>query len=70
MTYTVVIEYDPKAKTYGGWSPDAPDVFSVGESEEDALARFENALRGHLAFRAERGLPVPVPGHTIRTITV
>ncbi len=59
MVLTVIVEADETTGTFGATSPDLPDVLAVGDSEDDAVARFANAARGHLAFLAELGREAP-----------
>ncbi len=59
MVLTVVVESDEEAGTFAATSPDLPDVLAVGASEDDAIARFINAARGHLDFLREIGREAP-----------
>ena len=59
MVLTVIVEADENTGTYAATSPDLPDVLAVGDSEDDAIARFVNAARGHLEFLHENGREVP-----------
>ena len=61
MVLTVIVESDEEAGTYAATSPDLPDVLAVGETEDDAIARFINAARGHLDFLHEIGREAPRP---------
>jgi len=61
MVVTVIVESDEEVGTFAATSPDLPDILAVGESEEDAIARFINAARGHLEFLHELGREVPRP---------
>lgn len=70
MVYTVILENDPDAGTVGASSPDIPDVIAVGRDEADALARFRNALEGHIAYLREKHIPIPNGRHTAVQISV
>ena len=61
MVVTVIVESDEETGTFAATSPDLPDVLAVGKSEEDTIARFINAARGHLEFLRELGREVPRP---------
>jgi predicted RNase H-like HicB family nuclease len=61
MVLTVIVESDEEAGTFAATSPDLPDVLAVGVSEDDAIARFINAARGHLEFLHEIGREIPRP---------
>ena len=51
----VIIESDEETGTFAATSPDLPDVLAIGETVQDAGARFINAARGHLKFLYELG---------------
>jgi predicted RNase H-like HicB family nuclease len=59
MVLTVIVESDEETGTFAASSPDLPDVLAVGSSEEDAIARFVNAARGHIDFLHEIGREAP-----------
>ena len=59
MVFTVIVESDEDTGTFAASSPDLPDVLAVGASEDDVIARFVNAARGHLAFLQEIGREAP-----------
>ena len=59
MVFTVIVEADEESATYAASSPDLPDVLAVGVSEDDAVARFVNAARGHLDYLHELGRETP-----------
>jgi predicted RNase H-like HicB family nuclease len=61
MIFTVIIEADEQTGTFAASSPDLPDVLAVGATEDDAIARFVNAARGHLDFLRETGREAPRP---------
>jgi len=48
MKLRVVIEFDPDANAYSAVCPELPDVASCGATEEEALAKFREALELHL----------------------
>lgn len=41
--------------------PDLPGCVSSGETEDEAMANFEEALAFHLEGMREEGLPLPAP---------
>ena len=48
----------------GGWgahSPDVDGVIALGSTREEVEARMRDALRAHLAFLRDEGLPLPKP---------
>lgn len=70
MVLTVIVEADDVAGTFGATSPDLPDVVAIGNSEEDAIARFANAARGHLDFLRELGRDTPRPKTRVLSLAV
>ncbi len=63
MIVTVVLEQGPN-----NWGAHAPDVvFSTGDTREETISRFRDALRGLIQYKNEEGLPAPdVTGLEIR----
>jgi antitoxin HicB len=58
VTYTVVLEPQPE----GGFTvlvPALPEVVTEGDSEQEALAMAEEAIRLALDYRKENGLEIP-----------
>jgi antitoxin HicB len=69
-SYSVILE--PQAG--GGFSvlvPALPEVVTEGDTEQEALAMAEDAIRLVLEYRREQGLPIPKDAApAIRTVTV
>jgi predicted RNase H-like HicB family nuclease len=68
--FTVIVEADEQTGTFAATSPDLPDVLAVGETEDEAIGRFVNAARGHLAFLQELGREVPRPRTKVLAVAV
>jgi len=66
MIVTVVLEQGPN--NWGAHAPDLDDVvFSTGDTREETISRFRDALRGLIQYKHEEGLPTPnVTGLEIR----
>ncbi len=66
MIVTVVLEQGPN--NWGAHAPDLDDVvFSTGDTREETISRFRDALRGLIQYKNEEGLPAPdVTGLEIR----
>jgi len=70
MVFTVIIESDERTGTFSASSPDLPDVLAVGESEDDVVARFVNAARGHVEFLRELGRETPQPRTKVLAVAI
>lgn len=68
--YSVVLE----PQDGGGFTalvPALPEVVTEGESRDEALANAQEAIQAILAFRRDRGLPIPADMlPEIRQVTV
>lgn len=68
--FTVVLEPQPA----GGFTvsvPALPEVVTEGDTEEEALAMAEEAIRAILDYRRDHGILIPTDASpTVRTITV
>jgi len=69
-SFSVILE--PQEE--GGFTvlvPALPEVVTEGDSEAEALANAEEAIRAILAYRRDHGLPIPADAHPeIRRVTV
>ena len=59
MRFTVVIERDEDG-VYVAECAQIPGCISQGATEAEAVRNIEDAIRGCLAVRAERGMPLSV----------
>ena len=59
MRYMVVVEKG--SSSYGASVPDLPGCIAVGETEAEALALIEEAIRFHLKDMKASGLQIPLP---------
>ena len=70
FAFSVVLEPQPE----GGFTvtvPALPEVVTEGDTEEEALAMAEEAVRGVLEYRRDHGIDIPGDTYpTVRTITV
>jgi len=58
MKITVVLEQGPN--NWGAFAPDLEDcVIATGQTREETISRFRDALRGLIKFKREEGLPTP-----------
>ena len=69
-SFSVVLE----PQEGGGFTvlvPALPEVVTEGETEQEALANAEEAIRAILAYRRDQGLTIPADAHPeIRRVTV
>lgn len=56
MKFRIVLEFEPETKSYSAVCPELPGCASAGETEEEARANIEEAIRLYLA-PAEIALP-------------
>jgi predicted RNase H-like HicB family nuclease len=56
MTFRVVLEYDPEARSWSAVCPELPGCASAGETEAEARDGIEEAIRLYLA-PSELNLP-------------
>jgi len=51
--------------------PALPEVVTEGDTESEALANVEEAIRAILAYRRDNGIPIPADAHPeVRRVTV
>jgi antitoxin HicB len=69
-SFSVILE--PQQE--GGFTvlvPALPEVITEGDTEQEALANAEEAIRAIIAYRRDNGIPVPSDAHPeIRRVTV
>ena len=69
--YDYLIILEQGEKNWGAYSPDVPGCVSVGDSRDEALESFMEALEAHLAIMAEEGMELPQPAYyAVRTTEV
>ena len=70
FSFSVVLE----PQEGGGFTvlvPALPEVVTEGDTEQEALANAEEAIRAVLSYRRDRGLAIPADAHPeIRRVTV
>ena len=60
MTKILVI-IEKGESSYGAYSPDVPGCVAVGDTREEVLQLFREALQGHLELMRDEHLPLPEP---------
>ncbi len=48
MKFRIVLEYDPKTKSYAAYCPELPGCCSAGDTEEEALKNAKEAISLYL----------------------
>lgn len=70
ISFSVVLE----PQEGGGFTvlvPALPEVVTEGDTEQEALANAEEAIRAVLSYRCDQGLAIPADAHPeIRRVTV
>jgi antitoxin HicB len=70
FSFSVVLE----PQENGGFTvlvPALPEVVTEGDTEQEALANAEEAIRAILAYRRDQGMTIPADSHPeIRRVTV
>lgn len=67
--YLIILEQGENS--WGAYSPDVPGSVSVGDSRDEALAMFMEALEAHLAIMIEEGMELPLTmNYAVRTTAV
>jgi predicted RNase H-like HicB family nuclease len=56
--------------SYGAYSPDVPGCVAVGDTREEVLQRFGEALREHLELLREEHLPLPEPQTSVEYLDI
>jgi len=49
MTFRVVLEFDPEARSYSAVCPELPGCAFAGDTEEEARANIREAIKRYLA---------------------
>lgn len=49
MKFRIVLEFDPKAKSFSAVCPELPGCASAGDTEEEARENIEEAIKLYLA---------------------
>jgi predicted RNase H-like HicB family nuclease len=61
LPYSLVIEATDQPDFFGFYSEELEGFSGIGHSVEDCLYQAKWAMKEHMEFLAEQGLPVPPP---------
>ncbi len=56
--------------SYGAYSPDVPGCVAVGDTREEVLQLFREALQGHLELMRDEHLPLPKPQTSVEYLDI
>ncbi len=68
--YTIILEYDPEAKSFAVTVPALPGCTSQGDTIEEAITNAKEAIAGHIATLKTLGEPVPEETERPQAITI
>ena len=57
MNYAIILV--PGPENWGAFSPNVPGCVAIGDTPEEVLASYREALEFHLEDLREQGLPIP-----------
>ena len=66
--YPVIVE--PTGTGYSAYSPDVSGCAAVGDTREDTLRNFQDALSAHFEVMREVGEPIPEPNASVDYVEV
>ena len=66
----ILVIVEKGESSYGAYSPDVPGCVAVGDTREEVLQRFREALQGHLELMRDEHLPLPEPQTTAEYMDV
>ena len=66
----ILVIIEKGESSYGAYSPDVPGCVAVGDTREEVLQRFREALKAHLELMRDENLPQPKPQTTAEYIDI
>ena len=66
----ILVLVEKGESSYGAFSPDVPGCVAVGDSREEVLQLFREALQDHLELMREEHLPLPEPQTSVEYIDI
>ena len=66
----IIVLIEKGESSYGAFSPDVPGCVAVGDSREEALRLFREALQDHLELMREDHLPLPEPQTSVEYLDI
>lgn len=66
----ILVVVEKGEATYGAYSPDVPGCVAVGDTREEVLQRFREALQGHLELMRDENLSLPEPQTSVEYMDI
>lgn len=66
----ILVIIEKGESSYGAFSPDVPGCVAVGDSHEEAVRLFREALQDHLELLRAEHLPLPEPQTTVEYMDI
>ncbi|HEX4715025.1 MAG TPA: type II toxin-antitoxin system HicB family antitoxin [Ktedonobacteraceae bacterium] len=66
----ILVVIEKGESSYGAYSPDVPGCVAVGDTREEALRLFREALQGHLELMRDEHLPLPEPQTSVEYMDI
>lgn len=66
----ILVIVEKEESSYGAYSPDVPGCVAVGDTREEVLRLFREALQGHLELMREEHLSLPEPQTSIEYMDI
>jgi len=66
----IMVVIEKGESSYGAFSPDVPGCVAVGDTREEVLQLFREALQDHLELMREEHLPLPESQTSIEYVDI
>jgi predicted RNase H-like HicB family nuclease len=66
----ILVIIEKEESSYGAYSPDVPGCVAVGDSHDEVLRLFREALQDHLELMREEHLPFPEPQASVEYLDI
>ncbi len=66
----ILVIIEKEESSYGAYSPDVPGCVAVGDSHDEVLRLFCEALQDHLELMREEHLPLPEPQASVEYLDI
>ena len=66
----ILVVIEKGESSYGAYSPDVPGCVAVGDTREETLRLFREALNDHLELMRDEHLPLPEPQTSVEYLDI